>query len=115
MAGQPRPLPADALRLLQERFRASSPALIARFRTLVAALAAAPADPDVLDDVCRELHRTHGTAGSYGFTAASRLAADLEARVVQWAADPLLERTERVTILGEFVKELIAAFEERES
>jgi DNA-binding response OmpR family regulator len=48
----------------------------------------------------------HGTAGSYGFAEASRLAAKLEQRVAAWEQDPELERLQRATIIGHFVSAL---------
>jgi chemotaxis protein histidine kinase CheA len=112
MAGVPGPSHSnDALRLLRERFRAASPATIARLRGLVAALAASPAAPDAIDALRRELHRVHGTAGSYGFKAASQLAAAMEERVVRWGNAPALELSDRQALLEAFIGELEKAFE----
>src|SRR3989442_5588946 len=52
-------------------------------------------DRDALDALRRETHKVHGSAGSYGFMEASRLAAGMEATVKDWAArpdDPDVER-----------------------
>ena len=111
MAGAPGPShPNDALRLLRERFRAASPATVARLRGLAAALSGSPDAPDAIDALRRELHRVHGTAGSYGFKAASQLAAAMEERVVRWAKTPGLERDDRQGLLEEFFRELEGAF-----
>jgi HPt (histidine-containing phosphotransfer) domain-containing protein len=101
---------SEALRLLHERFRAASPATLARLRTLAAALAPAPDAPEALETLRRELHRVHGTAGSYGFKLASQLAADMEQQVIRWGKSPTLERDDRVEILGTFIDELAGAF-----
>jgi chemotaxis protein histidine kinase CheA len=112
MAGLPGPShPNDALRLLRERFRAASPATVARLRGLAAALAGKPDAPDAIDSLRRELHRVHGTAGSYGFKAASQLAAAMEERVVRWGKTPALELEQRQALLEEFIGELERAFD----
>ena len=51
-------------------------------------LVAAGSDRDVIDALRRETHKVHGSAGSYGFMEASRLAAGMEATVKDWAARP---------------------------
>src|SRR2546428_13757866 len=45
-------------------------------------------DRDALDALRRETHKVHGSAGSYGFMEASRLAAGMEATAKDWAARP---------------------------
>jgi chemotaxis protein histidine kinase CheA len=113
MAGLPRSTnPDEALRLLRERFRAASPATLARLRTLAASLASAPNAAASLDALRRELHRLNGTAGSYGFKRASQLAAGMEQQVLRWGRDPSLELDDRVEILGQFIEGLAGAFEE---
>ena len=67
-------IPPEMMRALRERFRASTLRTCAAFRTLGMQLAATPDAPEVVDAVRRELHRVHGTAGSYGFREASKLA-----------------------------------------
>jgi chemotaxis protein histidine kinase CheA len=103
--------PSEALRVLRERFRAASPATVARLRNFAAVLARTPDAPGVIDALRRELHRVHGTAGSYGFKAASELAAAMEERVARWAKAPTLEREERSALLEEFTGALERAFE----
>src|SRR2546430_10545565 len=51
-------------------------------------LVVAGGDRDALDALRRETHKVHGSAGSYGFMEASRLAAGMEATVKDWAAPP---------------------------
>jgi CheY-like chemotaxis protein len=101
----------EVLRALRERFRASSAGTIETFRALARQLAAAPAAPAVVESLRGEVHRVRGTAGSYGFVDASRLAARLEERVDEWAADPALDRDGRSTIVEHFVSALMLAFE----
>jgi len=97
---------SDALRTLRERFRETSAGTIALLEDLARQLGVDPAAPETIAALRRELHRVHGTAGSYGFSEASRLAAKLELRVEGWEQEPTLERTQRATIIGHFVSAL---------
>src|SRR5437870_567262 len=49
-------------------------------------LVVATSDSEAIDALRRETHKVHGSAGSYGFMEASRLAARMEATVKDWAA-----------------------------
>src|SRR2546421_1531871 len=51
-------------------------------------LVVAAGDRDALDALRRETHKVHGSAGSYGFIGAARLAARLEGTVEGLAAPP---------------------------
>ena len=97
---------SDALRTLRERFRETSAGTIALLDDLARQLATDPSGPETVAALRRELHRVHGTAGSYGFAEASRLAAKLEQRADAWEQDPELERSQRATIIGHFVSAL---------
>ena len=97
---------SDALRTLRERFRETSAGTIALLEDLAHQLAVDPAAPETIAALQRALHRVHGTAGSYGFTEASRLSAKLESRVAGWEQDSTIERTQRATIIGHFVSAL---------
>jgi CheY-like chemotaxis protein len=103
-------LPAEAMRALQERFRASGTRTVETFRALAAQLTATPTAAQVVDAVRRELHRVHGTAGSYGYQEASRLAGKLEARAVRWAADGLVDHDQRGAMIDQFAGVLELAF-----
>lgn len=69
-------------------------------------LIAAPGDGAALDELRRETHKVHGSAGSYGFMEASRLAAGMEATVKDWAARPDEPDVERGSLARWFVKRL---------
>jgi DNA-binding response OmpR family regulator len=97
---------SDALRTLRERFRETSAGTIALLEDLARQLGADPSAAETISALRRELHRVHGTAGSYGFSEASRLAAKLEQRVAGWEDDPAFERSQRATIIGHFVSAL---------
>src|SRR6266513_1578843 len=69
-------------------------------------LVAAGGDREALDALRRETHKVHGSAGSYGFMAASRLAAGMEATVKDWAARPDEPDVERGSLARWFVRRL---------
>jgi chemotaxis protein histidine kinase CheA len=96
---------------LRERYRASAPSTYAHFEALAARLAGTPESPDALASLRRELHRVRGTAGSYGFAEASRLAAALEQRALRWAVEPALDHGRRSTAVLAFVDALRAALD----
>ena len=58
-------------------------------------LVVAGGDREALDALRRETHKVHGSAGSYGFMEASRLAAGMEATEKDWAARPAAPHVER--------------------
>ena len=69
-------------------------------------LVAAGGDREALDALRRETHKVHGSAGSYGFMEASRLAAGMEATVKDWIARPDDPDVERGSLARWFVKRL---------
>lgn len=102
----PGTIPPEMMRALRERFRASALRTCAAFRSLGIQLSATPDAPEVVDAVRRELHRVHGTAGSYGYCEASNLAAKLEERAIRWATDVELDRDVRGAMIIEFAEVL---------
>ena len=98
----------EALRVLRERYRASVANTVAGFRYRAAQLTVKPENGEVLESLRRELHRVHGTAGSFGFPDASRLAGVLEARAMRWAADGTFDRGTRGAIIAHFASALEA-------
>ena len=69
-------------------------------------LAAAGGDREALERMRHETHKVHGSAGSYGFMEASRLAAGMEATVKDWVARPDDADVERGSLARWFVKRL---------
>src|SRR2546428_10372415 len=69
-------------------------------------LVVAASDCEAIDALRRETHKVHGSAGSYGFMEASRLAAGMEATVKDWAARPDEPDVERGSLARWFVKRL---------
>ncbi len=104
--------PADlsaVLKQLREKYLASSGNTLTAFSQLAEQLSRDPAAPEVVDALRRELHRVHGTAGSYGFHEASRLAGALEPVAVRWAADASMDHDRRAGIVRQFVRALGAS------
>ena len=99
-----------ALAMLTARYRADAGTLCDRFAAISARLAADPADAAALEALLRDAHRTHGTAGSLGFDAASLRCGEMEERVEQWRADPALERSAREQLVAEFAAALRCDF-----
>jgi CheY-like chemotaxis protein/HPt (histidine-containing phosphotransfer) domain-containing protein len=69
-------------------------------------IAAREDDAEALDQLRREVHKVHGSAGSYGFMGASRLAAGIEATVKDWLARPDETHGGRGALAAWFVKRL---------
>jgi len=69
-------------------------------------LAAVPGDTVALEELRRETHKIHGSAGSYGFTDVSRLAAGMEETVKDWVARPDDRDVDRGSLTRWFVGRL---------
>ena len=100
----------EALRVMRERYRADSGAIVERFLALADDISRSPDSPDVIEAVRREAHRIHGTAGTYGFGEASDVAASLERRCKTWAIDPSADAGARGSIVERAARSIEAAF-----
>ena len=100
----------EALRVMRERYRAGSSAIVARFLALSEEMALSPESPELIEAVRREAHRIHGTAGTYGFSEASDVAASLERRCKAWADDDAADEGVRAAILERAARAIEAAF-----
>ena len=69
-------------------------------------LVAAGNDAEALDRLRRETHKIRGSAGSYGFWEASRLAAGMEETAKDWVARPDDADLDRGSIARWFVVQL---------
>jgi CheY-like chemotaxis protein len=74
-------------------------------------LAVAGNDREALDQLRRETHKIRGTAGSYGFWPATRLAAAMEETANDWVARPDDMDLDRASVTRWFVASLADAFE----
>lgn len=107
MAGDAAPLPPPELPPgLVAEYLESARGQLAVLAGLAQRLVAAGSDPEALEALGRETHKVHGSAGSYGFMEASRLAAGMEATVKDWAARPNEEDVDRGSLAAWFVRRL---------
>ena len=91
---------------LLAEYLASARAQLDVLAGLAERLVVAGGDREALDALRRETHKVHGSAGSYGFMEASRLAAGMEATVKDWAARPDDPDVERGSLARWFVRRL---------
>src|SRR2546426_11248830 len=105
MAGDATPPPELPPGLLAE-YLESARAQLGVLAGLAHRIAARSADREALDALRREIHKVHGSAGSYGFMDASRLAAGMEATVKDWVARPDDKDVDRGSLAHWFVKRL---------
>lgn len=102
---------ADAMRDLRARYKDTSEAMLDAFREIARLLAEVPDDAAALESLRRELHRIRGSAGSFGFHEASRIAKALEDRTSRWSADPQLDAPRRAALVASFAEALGLALE----
>src|SRR5205823_7350908 len=102
----PPPSPDDLPPGLREEYLAGMRATLGVLAGIAKRLAAAGSDREALETLRRETHKIHGSAGSFGFMEASRLAAGMEATVKDWAARPDEPDVERGSLARWFVKRL---------
>ncbi len=102
----PPPPPPELPPGLLAEYLESARAQLSVLAGLAERLVAAGGDREALDALRRETHKVHGSAGSYGFMAASRLAAGMEATVKDWAARPDEPDVERGSLARWFVRRL---------
>jgi len=100
----------EAIRVMRERYRAASGAIIETFLGLAAEMSRTPDSPATIEAVRREAHRVHGTAGTYGFGEASDIASSLERRCAMWATDPSADAGNRSAIVERSARSLAASF-----
>src|SRR5256886_9738494 len=74
-------------------------------------LAVAANDTEALDGLRRETHKIRGSAGSYGFWQASRLAAGMEEAAKDWVARPNDADLDRGSVAQWFVAQLADALQ----
>lgn len=105
MSPEPEQDKADALlQSLRSRYRAGLGTTLATLELLAAQIETAPDAAPVLESLAREVHRLHGSAGTYGFPRAGQLASALEARLLEWRATPTADTAERSGTVGNFIR-----------
>src|SRR5260370_916202 len=93
---------------LVEEYLAGMRTTLGLLASLAARLSAAGNDRSALETLHREIHKIHGSAGSYGFADVSRLAAGLEATMKDWVARPDDPEVDRGSLVRWFVARLAA-------
>src|SRR5437870_5686148 len=101
-AGTPPELPPG----LREEYLAGMRSQLALLATIADRLTTAGNDREALAGLQHETHKIHGSAGSYGFAEASRLAAGLEATAKDWVARPDEPEVDRGSLVHWFVARL---------
>src|SRR5437870_4871026 len=104
MTGQATPpeLPPGLL----EEYLAGMRTELAALATIAERLAAVKSDRATIEALRRAAHKIHGSAGSFGFMEASRLAAGMEATAKDWADWPGNPEVERASLARWFVARL---------
>ncbi|HEX4600135.1 MAG TPA: response regulator [Gemmatimonadales bacterium] len=98
--------PPDLPPELREEYLENMRGQLGALTRIAERLTAVSNDPEALATLLREAHKIHGSAGSYGFMEASRLAAGMEATVKDWAARPADTEVDRGSLAGWFVTRL---------
>ena len=104
MTGQATPpeLPPGLL----EEYLAGMRTELAALATIAERLAAAKNERGAIEALRRAAHKIHGSAGSFGFMEASRLAAGMEATAKDWADWPGNPEVDRASLARWFVARL---------
>src|SRR5919108_4900662 len=105
------PTPAELPPGLLAEYRESAGTQLRVLAELADRLAAAGNDSEALDQLRRETHKIRGSAGSYGFWEASRLAAGMEETAKDWVARPDDADLDRGSIARWFVVQLAESLE----
>ena len=103
--------PAELPPGLLAEYRESARLQLQVLADLAHRLAAAGNDAEALRRLLQETHKIHGSAGSYGFWPASRLAAGMEETVKDWVARPDDADVDRGSMTQWFVVQLAEALE----
>ena len=91
---------------LREEYLAGMRPTLGVLAAIARRLTAAGNDAEALEGLRRETHKIHGSAGSFGFMEASRLAAGMEATAKDWIARPGDTDMDRGGLTGWFVTRL---------
>jgi CheY-like chemotaxis protein len=110
MAADAAPPPPELPPGLQREYLEGMRAQLGVLSRLADRLAVAGNDRAALESLQRETHKIHGSAGSYGFTEASRLAAGMEVTAKDWVARPDEGDVDRGSLAGWFVARIADMF-----
>jgi len=105
------PTPAELPPGLLAEYRESAGTQLQVLAGLADRLVAAGNDAEALDLLRQETHKIRGSAGSYGFWQASRLAAGMEETAKDWVARPNDADLDRGSVAQWFVAQLADALQ----
>jgi CheY-like chemotaxis protein/HPt (histidine-containing phosphotransfer) domain-containing protein len=105
------PTPAELPPGLLAEYLESAATQLRLLAGLADRLAVAGNDSEALDGLRRETHKIRGSAGSYGFWEASRLAAGMEETAKDWVARPDDTDLDRGSIAQWFVVQLAGSLQ----
>src|SRR2546421_4276488 len=105
------PTPAELPPGLLAEYRESAGTQLQVLAGLADRLVAAGNDAEALDLLRQETHKIRGSAGSYGFWQASRLAAGMEETAKDWVARPNDADLDRGSVAQWFVVQLAEALQ----
>lgn len=105
-----RPTADEVMAAAAREFLAATRLTLDGFDRLGTELAARPDAEEELTPFRRELHRLNGSAATFGFPRAGRMAAAMEALVRKWIEAPGLDGDRRVTVVASFATAIRAQF-----
>ena len=91
-------------------FLAAARVALDGFDALAPQLMSRPDAEELLSPFRSELHRLNGSAGTFGFPRAGRMAAAMEAVVRKWIDAPDLDRARRADVVGNFSRAMRGQF-----
>lgn len=106
MSGDSRQSVDEVMEQARRQFLGAARSTLENFGQLAAGLSANPTDAESLTVMQRELHRLHGSAGTFGFARVGRMAAALDSAIRRWIADPALDTARRAPVVARFVQAL---------
>jgi len=110
MADEARPSADEVMAVAAREFLGVARAALDTFDRVALDLATRPDAEDVLAPFRRELHRLNGSAATFGFARAGRMASAMEAVVRKWLDASDLDRERRSALVGTFARTFRAQF-----
>ena len=110
MSDSIRPAAHEVMEAAKREFLSAARAAVQQIRVVGQELVARPGDAGLLEPMRRELHRLNGSAGTFGFARAGRMAAALEGVVRRWQDDPTLDAARRASVVAGFASAMGVEF-----
>ena len=106
MPDSARPTADEVMAAAAAEFLATARAALDAFGDLGVRLAAEPDSEALLSPFRQELHRLNGSAATFGYARAGRMAAAMEAVVRRWIDAPDLDRDRRASVVANCVRSI---------